>query len=125
MKTWRIPVEKISRGVVKIDAYSLSEALKVAKSIPANKLDVKKPHYTEMPNEPWKVHWDGTEYGSIYIRQTYNNNQEDETPELRPVMHGRFVDGACTNCGWFGDYTDTPYYKFCPHCGAIMEATEE
>jgi hypothetical protein len=41
------------------------------------------------------------------------------------VPHGRFVDGECTICGWFGDCVDTPYYNYCPGCGAKMDKEEK
>ena len=46
------------------------------------------------------------------------------TIEARPVVHARFVDGVCTNCGWFGDCVDTPHYNFCPGCGATTDLKE-
>lgn len=46
------------------------------------------------------------------------------TIEARQVVHARFVDGACTNCGWFGDCVDTQHYNFCPGCGATTDLKE-
>lgn len=41
--------------------------------------------------------------------------------DVAPVRHGRWDDGSCTNCGWFGDCVDTPYYRYCPDCGVKMD----
>jgi hypothetical protein len=43
------------------------------------------------------------------------------TVDAVEVVHGRFVDGECTICGWLGDCVDTPYYNYCPNCGAKMD----
>ena len=36
------------------------------------------------------------------------------------VRHGQMIEGECTVCGWHGDCVDTPYYNYCPNCGAYM-----
>lgn len=46
------------------------------------------------------------------------------TIEAEPVRHGRFVDGECENCGWFGDCVDVAFYNYCPNCGAKMDGAE-
>ena len=35
------------------------------------------------------------------------------------TTHTQFVNGRCTNCGWFGDCVETQYYNYCPGCGAV------
>ena len=50
--------------------------------------------------------------------------------DVRPVVRGFNVRKAypslfeCSQCGWGCDdtyYCDTPTFKFCPNCGAMME----
>ena len=48
-----------------------------------------------------------------------------EVLKFAPVVHTRFVDGVCTNCGWFGDCVETPHYKFCPERGATTALKED
>lgn len=133
MKTWRIPVERTLRGVIEIKAYRLSEALKEAAKIPGYKImeDVKKPRYTELPDEPWKSSWDGTSYGELYIRQMYNEYHEDEIEELKSVVHARWIyfrntngikQCKCSECLTSYGCVDTPY---CPNCGAVMDLESE
>ena len=55
-----------------------------------------------------------------FLHMIYNTPLAD----VRPVMHARFNDGTCSNCGWFGNCVETPYYKFCPNCGATVEGLE-
>lgn len=45
--------------------------------------------------------------------------------DVAPVRHGRWDDGSCTNCGWFGDCVDTPYYRYCPDCGVKMDGGDD
>ena len=52
------------------------------------------------------------------------------TADVAPVVHGRWLDGKCTNCAYeapdfisyvgyeLDDWEPTPY---CPHCGAKMD----
>lgn len=40
------------------------------------------------------------------------------------VRHGQMIEGECTVCGWHGDCVDTPYYNYCPSCGAKMDKEE-
>lgn len=39
--------------------------------------------------------------------------------------HTHFVGGECQACGWFGDCCDTPYYKYCPDCGAKVQEVSD
>ena len=50
------------------------------------------------------------------VRDVVNN-----AADVAPVVLAHFNDGECTNCGWFGDCVDTPYYRYCPNCGAKMD----
>lgn len=59
--------------------------------------------------------------GMQYVLEMLDNAP---TIEAEPVRHGRFVDGECENCGWFGDCVDVPFYNYCPKCGAKMDGAE-
>lgn len=37
----------------------------------------------------------------------------------------QFKDGECLRCEWFGDNMDTPFYQFCPGCGARVVSPRE
>ena len=50
--------------------------------------------------------------------------------EVAPVVHGRWLDGKCTNCTWetpdsvnYTGYEDEAWIltNYCPNCGAIMD----
>lgn len=50
--------------------------------------------------------------------------------DVAPVVHGRWIDGRCTACGWeapdacnFDGYESEPweYTAYCPNCGARMD----
>ena len=51
--------------------------------------------------------------------------------DVTPIKHGYWIlhendnhvepDGVCSNCGAFWVFSDTHYFDYCPHCGAIMD----
>ena len=49
------------------------------------------------------------------------------TVEAEPVVHGKWIDGGCSNCGAymptdsFWDYISEKECKFCYSCGAKMD----
>ena len=54
--------------------------------------------------------------------------------DVVPVVHGRWMDGRCTACGWeepdacdFDGYESEPWEHtaYCPNCGARMECNNE
>lgn len=131
MKTWRIPVKKETRGVIEVEAYKLSDAIELARMIPEKKLAIQKPRLNDMPDSKWEIECSGP-YGEEYVRQAYNNWQEDEKVELKPVTHAYWLPRDpsnpdcdsyyCSNCKH--DYISSIkslYFKFCPECGAAME----
>jgi len=44
--------------------------------------------------------------------------------DVRPVMHGKWIDGKCNKCGSHSPFWPmaSTYYesKYCPNCGADM-----
>ena len=63
-------------------------------------------------------------YQSTFLMGLLAASKEIEqrpTVDAVPVVHGRFVDAACTNCRWFGNIVETRYYNYCPNCGAKMD----
>lgn len=45
--------------------------------------------------------------------------------DVTPEQTTQFKDGECLRCGWFGDGVDTPFYQFCPGCGARVVSPRE
>lgn len=41
--------------------------------------------------------------------------------DVRPVVHGHWIDGTCSNCGFFTDIVMSRFFSYCPNCGAMME----
>lgn len=67
------------------------------------------------------MHIDGWEdstyfngYGNDFLKMMNKTTAVDAVE----VKYGQFVDGQCTHCGWFGNCVETPYYNYCPNCGA-------
>jgi len=49
-----------------------------------------------------------------------------DTVDAEPVRHGEWVeDGAIIKCDKCGEHKQFPHWKFCPNCGAKMEASHE
>lgn len=48
--------------------------------------------------------------------------------DVAPVVHGRWIDGTCSECHFDAMYysnSDTQAYtRCCPHCGAMMDGKE-
>ena len=40
--------------------------------------------------------------------------------DVRPVVRGHWIDGACSNCGFFTDVVMSRFFSYCPNCGADM-----
>jgi hypothetical protein len=40
--------------------------------------------------------------------------------DLRPVVRGHWIDGTCSNCGFFTDVVMSRFFSYCPNCGADM-----
>lgn len=40
--------------------------------------------------------------------------------DVVPVRHARWVDGACSDCGFFTDVYMSKWFRYCPNCGALM-----
>lgn len=54
---------------------------------------------------------------------------EQPTVDAEPVRHGKWVNGACNQCGSHAPYwaMAATYYRsnFCPNCGAKMDEEKE
>lgn len=71
MKTWKIPVSWTVTAVAEIEADTLAEAIDIAKY----NEDVPLPEENYYLDESWEV---DDECGKEYIRNLYNNGQEDD-----------------------------------------------
>jgi hypothetical protein len=40
--------------------------------------------------------------------------------DVRPVVRGHWIDGVCSNCGFFTDVVMSRFFSYCPNCGADM-----
>jgi hypothetical protein len=40
--------------------------------------------------------------------------------DVRPVVRGHWIDGTCSNCGFFTDVVMSRFFSYCPNCGADM-----
>lgn len=47
--------------------------------------------------------------------------------EVEPTRHGHWniIEGMPTQCSLCGYYVKQKTYKYCPYCGALMEAKDE
>lgn len=122
MKTWRIPVVWQEMTVIEVVADTLKEAVELAKD-DAGTIPIPQSGY--FVDGSWEV--DCTDID--ILRSTYNDNQEDEVVETKKVVHAywkplkRYPDERiCSNCGELAIKLNT---KFCPECGATMDAKPE
>lgn len=70
-KTWSIPVVWSMWGIVSVEAESLADALELARGDDAGVLPL--PHNGEYLDDSWNVDC----FDKEYIRQWFNDNQED------------------------------------------------
>lgn len=49
-----------------------------------------------------------------------NNIKNIPAADVRSVVRGHWVDGACSNCGFFTDVVMSRFFSYCPNCGADM-----
>jgi hypothetical protein len=69
-KTWRIPVVWSMKGIVSVEAESLADALELARD-DAGVIPL--PENGEFLDDSWEVDC----FDEEYIRQCFNDNQED------------------------------------------------
>ena len=119
MKTWKIPVVWQEMGFVNIEADKLSEAIEIAKD---------KDGSIPLPDDGYYVEasWEVDCLDEEYIRQCYNDNQEDEPPfEMAPVIHAHWERGKAYPseyfCSYCGELWNDVKTKRCHECGAIMD----
>lgn len=72
MKTWKIPVAWAMMGVINVEAKTLDEAIEIAKD-DAGVIPI--PDNGTFLDGSWEVDCSD----SAYIREWYNNNEQDET----------------------------------------------
>lgn len=49
-----------------------------------------------------------------------NNIKNIPDADVQPVVRGHWIDGACSNCGFFTDIVMSRFFSYCPNCGADM-----
>ena len=49
-----------------------------------------------------------------------NKQIEELQANVRPMVHGHWIDGTCSNCGFFTDIVMSRFFSYCPNCGADM-----
>jgi len=47
-----------------------------------------------------------------------NNIKNIPAADVRPVVRGHWIDGTCSNCGFFTDVVMSRFFSYCPNCGA-------
>lgn len=72
MKTWKIPVAWTMMGVINVEAKTLDEAIEIAKD-DAGVIPI--PDNGTFLDGSWEVDCSD----AAYIREWYNNNEQDET----------------------------------------------
>ena len=55
-----------------------------------------------------------------YNRATAKAIESIPAADVRPVVRGHWIDGACSNCGLFTDIVMSRFFSYCPNCGADM-----
>ena len=68
------------------------------------------------------------EYGQA-VKDIYDMVKNEPAANVAPVVHGRWIfnddwwEFRCTNC--HKSIGNIEKYKYCPHCGARMDGTED
>ena len=123
MKTWRIPVVWQEMAVINIDANTLAEAVEIAKD---DEGVIPLPTNSQFLDGSWEVDCDSI----AILRETYNDNQEDEKPvEMAPVIHAHWKPGKAYPseyfCSYCGELWNDVKTKRCHECGAVMDLKSE
>ena len=71
MKQWEIPVVWTMMGTIKVEAETLSEAIEIARD---ERGEIPIPDNGEFLDGSWEVDCDDIDY----LREWYNDNQQDE-----------------------------------------------
>lgn len=71
MKQWEIPVVWTMMGTIKVEAETLAEAIEIARD---ERGEIPIPDNGEFLDGSWKVDCDDIDY----LREWYNDNQQDE-----------------------------------------------
>nr|DAU34914.1 MAG TPA: NAD-DEPENDENT PROTEIN DEACETYLASE SIRTUIN-3, MITOCHONDRIAL, LYSINE DEACETYLASE, ADP RIBOSE [Caudoviricetes sp.] len=87
--------------------------------------------YIREQSEEWQKAFEELGGESGIYADTYNDLAEDfysiPAADVAPVVHGRWVDGKCSNCGVDIPTDDTHdaifenECRFCYYCGALMD----
>ena len=72
--------------------------------------------------------------GGLSAKKLWRRINNQPTVDAVPVRHGKWIDEGqyadffphhawrCSECGEHVIEIDTPWYKYCPNCGARMDA---
>lgn len=71
MKQWEIPVVWTMMGTIKVEAETLAEAIEIARD---ERGEIPIPDNGEFLDDSWEVDCDDIDY----LREWYNDNQQDE-----------------------------------------------
>lgn len=61
--------------------------------------------------------------GHCYLEDVQEWIDDQPTVDAVPVVHGSWLDGRCTNCGFV--WNDVRPWEYCPNCGAKMDGGAE
>lgn len=59
-------------------------------------------------------------YGDVCPESVIRVIERIPAADVQPVVHGHWIDGACSNCGFFTDIVMSRFFSYCPNCGANM-----
>lgn len=64
-------------------------------------------------------------YGDVCPESVIRVIEQIPAADVRPVVRGHWIDGTCSNCGFFTDVVMSRFFSYCPNCGADMRDPPE